>query len=330
MVLRHWCRGIGAAALWRCVAGVTAAAGIGLPNPKCRRAQLPMPLTPRRKPAYKADKYSFRSFAVTHSVTNTAPDAMSAQDRAKQVCANRAAAMVETGMKVGLGTGSTAAFLVKRLGERVRDEGLEITAVATSTRTADLARAEGISVVSLDQAGWLDLTIDGADEFDGDLRLIKGGGGAHLQELVVATASDRMVVITDGSKRVDTLGAFPLPVEVLRFGMLATQKLIAQVLADHDVAGRDITPRMNGDHLFVSDEGNYILDLHLGRIGDAAALSNDLNQIAGVVENGLFLNICDQVVVGYHDGTVEIQDVNGITNEIASPTGDCPDNIFRG
>ena len=137
-------------------------------------------------------------------------DDLSPQDRAKKVCADRAAALVQNGMKVGLGTGSTAVFLVSRLGERVRNEGLDITATATSTRTADQARAEGIKVVSLNEAGWLDLTIDGADEFDADLRLIKGGGGAHLQEKVVALASDRMVVIADDTKRVGTLGAFPL------------------------------------------------------------------------------------------------------------------------
>lgn len=253
-------------------------------------------------------------------------DELSPQDRAKQVCANRAAAMVTNGMKVGLGTGSTAAFLVTRLAERVREEGLDITAVATSTRTADQARAEGITVVSLDEAGWLDLTIDGADEFDPTLRLIKGGGGAHLQEKVVACASDRMVVITDASKRVQTLGKFPLPVEVLKFGMEATKRLIAEALDEHVVGGREITLRMAGDAPFVSDEGNHILDLHLDRIGNPAMLSLALNQIPGVVENGLFLDICDQVVIGYPDGRIELQDENGISEETADGR---PENLFR-
>jgi ribose 5-phosphate isomerase A len=139
-------------------------------------------------------------------------------DKAKFVAAKRAAAFVEDGMRVGLGTGSTAAWLVRCLGEMVRDDGLRIRGVPTSTRTAVLAREVGIEVISLDEARWLDITIDGADEFDGDLNLIKGGGGAHLQEKIVATASDQMIVITDASKEVETLGAFPLPIEVIPFG----------------------------------------------------------------------------------------------------------------
>ena len=239
---------------------------------------------------------------------------LSPQDIAKRACAHAAATLVEDGMKLGLGTGSTTVFLVKRLGERVREEGLRITTAATSTRTADLARDEGINVVTLDEAGWLDLTIDGADEFDPALNLIKGGGGAHLQEKVVAMASDRMVGIVDASKRVETLGAFPLPVEVLGFGMASTTRLIERCLSQQDVTGRAVTPRMAGDALFVTDEGNHVLDLHLGQISDPAALSLALNQIPGVVENGLFLDICDQVVVGYTDGRVEMQDKTGIQN----------------
>ena len=126
-----------------------------------------------------------------------------------------------------------------------------------------------------------------------------------MQEKVVAAASDRIIVIADPGKEVATLGAFPLPVEVLGFGLETTRKLIARVLAGSDVAGHDITLRMNGDTPFVTDEGNHVLDLHLGRIGDARQLSVDLNQIAGVVENGLFIDICDLVVLGYEDGHVE-------------------------
>jgi len=139
-------------------------------------------------------------------------------DKAKFVAAKRATDYVESGMKVGLGTGSTAAWLVRCLGEMVRDEGLQIQGVPTSTRTAQLARDVGIEIITLDEAKWLDLTIDGADEYDGNLNLIKGGGGALLQEKIVATASDQMVVIADISKKVETLGAFPLPVEVIPFG----------------------------------------------------------------------------------------------------------------
>lgn len=228
---------------------------------------------------------------------------LSPQDRAKRAAALRAAEMVEGGMKLGLGTGSTAAFLVRRLGERVREEGLRVTAVATSERTAALAREVGIGVVGLDEAGWLDLTIDGADEVDGQFRLIKGGGGALLREKIVAAASDRMVVIADEGKRVGTLGAFPLPVEVIPFGWRTTQRIVEGILATIDVDGRSAALRMRGGEAFVTDQGNHVLDLHLGRIGDPEDLAVVLNGIPGVVENGLFLGMCDALVVGREDGT---------------------------
>ncbi len=234
-------------------------------------------------------------------------DQLSASDLAKFVCARRAADFVEDGMRVGLGTGSTAAWLVRSLGKRVREDGLKIRAVPTSSRTADLARQVGIEVISLDEAGWLDLTIDGADEFDPALNLIKGGGGAHLQEKIVACASDRMVVIADAAKDVATLGAFPLPLEVIPFGGASTRKLVERALADMDVGGRETTLRMAGEQPFITDEGNHVLDLHLKRIGDPRALSLAINQIPGVVENGLFLGICDTVVIGHADGRAELR-----------------------
>ncbi|WP_300038150.1 ribose-5-phosphate isomerase RpiA [uncultured Roseobacter sp.] len=231
-------------------------------------------------------------------------------DKAKFISAKRASQYVESGMKVGLGTGSTAAWLVKCLGERVRDEGLQIKGVPTSTRTAELAREVGIEVITLDQARWLDLTIDGADEFDSDLNLIKGGGGALLQEKIVATASDQMIVIADAGKEVGTLGAFPLPIEVIPFGLQTTKALVEETLVSMDVLGRDTTLRMNGDAPFVTDEGNHILDLHLKRIGDARQLALVINQMPGVVENGLFIDICDRVIIGFGDGRVEIRDLS--------------------
>ncbi|APZ55054.1 ribose-5-phosphate isomerase RpiA [Salipiger abyssi] len=234
-------------------------------------------------------------------------------DKAKFVAAKRAAEFVESGMRVGLGTGSTAAWLVRCLGERVREEGLRFQGVPTSTRTAELAREVGIEVISLDEARWLDLTIDGADEFDGELNLIKGGGGALLQEKIVATASDQMVVIADAAKEVETLGAFPLPVEVIPFGWTASQALLEEALVSMDVMGRKTTLRMNGERAFITDEGNYILDLHVSRIGNPRQLALVLNQIPGVVENGLFIDICDQVVIGYGDGRVETRDINAGT-----------------
>lgn len=231
-------------------------------------------------------------------------------DKAKFVAAMRASQFVESGMRVGLGTGSTAAWLVRCLGEKVRDEGLRIKGVPTSTRTAELARKVGIDVVSLDDAKWLDLTIDGADEFDAELNLIKGGGGALLHEKIVATASDRMIVIADIGKEVKTLGAFPLPIEVIRFGWQTTQALVEETLVSVDVDGRSSTLRMNGSAPYLTDEGNYILDLQLNRIGNARQLSVILNQIPGVVENGLFVDICDTVVLGFADGKVEVRDIN--------------------
>jgi len=231
-------------------------------------------------------------------------------DRAKFVAARRAADFVEDGMRVGLGTGSTAAWLVRCLGEKVRDHGLRIKGVPTSTRTADLARDMGINVISLDEARWLDLTIDGADEFDDELNLIKGGGGALLQEKIVATASDQMIVIADAAKEVEHLGAFPLPCEVIPFGWRTTQALIEETLVAMDVMGRSSGLRMNGDTPYVTDEGNYIVDLHLNRIGNARQLAMVLNQMPGVVENGLFIDICDVVVIGHSDGRVELRDIN--------------------
>lgn len=231
-------------------------------------------------------------------------------DKAKFVAAKRATDYVQSGMKVGLGTGSTAAWLVQCLGEMVRDQGLRIKGVPTSTRTAQLAREVGIEVISLDEAKWLDLTIDGADEYDGDLNLIKGGGGALLQEKIVATASDQMVVIADIGKQVETLGAFPLPIEVIPFGWQTTKTLVEETLIGMDVLGREASLRMNGDVPFFTDEGNHILDLHLHRIGNARQLSLVMNQIPGVVENGLFIDICDVVVIGFGDGKVEVRDIN--------------------
>ena len=249
-------------------------------------------------------------------------------DKAKFVAAKKATDFVEDGMRVGLGTGSTAAWLVRCLGEMVREDGLRIKGVPTSTRTAELAREVGIEVVSLDEAKWLDVTIDGADEFDGDLNLIKGGGGALLQEKIVATASDQMVVIADVGKEVETLGAFPLPVEVVPFGWQTTQALIEETLVGMDVLGRNATLRMNGDSPFMTDEGNHILDLHLKRIGDARQLALVLNQMPGVVENGLFIDICDVVIVGYGDGRAEVRDINAGTIEESMLDFAESDNLF--
>ena len=233
-------------------------------------------------------------------------DDLPAAERGKRAAAARALEFVEDGMTLGLGTGSTAKVFVDLLAGRMRAEGLRITGVATSSRTRAQAEALGIPLTTLDDAGRLDLTIDGADEFDARLNLIKGGGGALLQEKIVATASTRMVVITDPSKQVAALGAFPLPVELVRFGAAATMRLIAELLERHDVAGRAMTLRQGEDGPFLTDEGHHIVDLALGRIGDPALLNADLNAIPGVVETGLFTGIASAVVVGEPDGTARI------------------------
>ena len=249
-------------------------------------------------------------------------------EKAKFAAARRAVDFVEGGMRVGLGSGSTAAWMVRCLGQRVREEGLKITAVPTSDRTAALARAEGITVVTLDEARWLDLTIDGTDEFDPDLNLIKGGGGAHLREKIVATASDQVIVIADAAKEVAHLGAFPLPVEVVPFGWQTSKALIEEMLVALDVLGREVTLRMKGDLPFTSDEGNRILDLHLGRIGNARQLALVLNQVPGVVENGLFIDICDRVVIGHGDGRVELRDIATGSSEEDRIDFAAPENVF--
>jgi ribose 5-phosphate isomerase A len=249
-------------------------------------------------------------------------------ETAKFMAARHAAGIVESGMRVGLGTGSTAAWMVRCLAERVKTEGLRMTGVPTSRRTADLAADLGIPLASLDEVKWLDLTIDGADEFDAELNLIKGGGAALLQEKIVATASDRMIVIADAGKEVAQLGAFPLPVEVIPFGWQTTRRLIEEMLVGMDVLGHDCRLRLAGDRPLLTDESNYIIDLHLNRIGKARHLAMLLNQIPGVVENGLFIDICDTVFIGHADGRVMMRDRTGATQ--AEDRNDLSDlsNIF--
>lgn len=234
------------------------------------------------------------------------PDRLSPPDRAKLMSAYHAMQFVEAEMRLGLGTGSTAAWLVKLLGAERHINGLDIQCVATSSQTEALARRMGLRMMSLDEAGWLDLVIDGADEFDPLLSLIKGGGGALLQEKIVAMASDRMVVITDPTKEVDQLGAYPLPVEIVRFGAEVTKGLIEDRLAEMDVARRDMRWRTRDGKRFVTDEGHFILDLELGAIRDVDALAQALLNLPGVVETGLFLDIADTVVMGVASGEARL------------------------
>jgi ribose 5-phosphate isomerase A len=218
----------------------------------------------------------------------------------KQAAALAALEHVEDGMRLGLGTGSTAAKFVDALGKRVAG-GLKVVGVPTSLATHDQAVRLGIPLTTLDETPELDLTVDGADELDDRLQLIKGGGGALLREKMVAASSRRMIVIADASKHVETLGAFPLPVEVVQFAHHATSRKIAQAAAALGCSG-DITLRMRDGAAFVTDNGNYIYDCALARIGDAAALAASLSPIPGVVDHGLFIGLADLALLGTPDG----------------------------
>lgn len=229
---------------------------------------------------------------------------MTPQDTAKRAAAAAAIDLhVRPGMKLGLGSGSTSHWMVRLLGERVRD-GLDIVGAATSSGTAELAREVGVRLAPLDELGELDLTLDGADEIDGRLRMIKGGGACLLWEKIVAAGSKRMVALVDDTKLVATLGAFPLPVEVVTMGWRTTRRLIARLLETSDVDGRTITLRGGETSPLITDSGNYILDCHLGRIGDPETLELALNRIPGVVENGLFTTIAESAIIGHPDGTI--------------------------
>ncbi|WP_036257170.1 ribose-5-phosphate isomerase RpiA [Methylocapsa aurea] len=216
-------------------------------------------------------------------------------DDAKRLAAAKALDLVRPGMRLGLGTGTTAAHFVELLGARVA-EGLRVICVPTSERTRTQAQLYSIPLSTIDATPELDLTVDGADEFDPQLRLIKGGGGAHLREKIVAMASQRMVVITDSSKFVRTLGKFPLPVEVNAFGLDATKRMI---LAAASAAGcyGEIRLRTNpSGHAYVSDNGHFILDCFFGSIPDPDELAARLVAVPGVVEHGLFIGIATGVI----------------------------------
>jgi ribose 5-phosphate isomerase A len=226
-------------------------------------------------------------------------------DAQKRAAAARAVEFVRPGMRLGLGTGSTARHFVELLGERVRG-GLDVIAVPTSKATqADAARA-GIPLTTLDTTPELDLTVDGADEIAPDLTLIKGGGGALLREKIVAAASARMIAIADESKWVRELGRFPLPIEVVQFGIGATRKAI-EAAAAAGGAQPAIERRMKDGHVFVTDEGHCILDAAFGRIDDPKSLANRLVAIPGVVEHGLFIGMAQAVILAGPQGVRVIE-----------------------
>src|SRR3978361_1665575 len=209
-------------------------------------------------------------------------------DQLKRQAAGQALEHVYDGMKLGLGTGSTAKHFVELLGERVR-AGLNVVGVPTSEATRADAQRCGIRLTTLDDVDRLDLTVDGADENDLALNLIKGGGGALLREKIVAAASDRMIVIADDSKWVETLGRFPLPVEVIPFGLAATRRAMERAFAESGVSGQMVVRKGGDGHAFVTDGGHWIVDAHLGQIPDAPRLAGLLNSVPGCLEPGLVL-----------------------------------------
>ncbi|MBS0233666.1 MAG: ribose-5-phosphate isomerase RpiA [Proteobacteria bacterium] len=226
----------------------------------------------------------------------------------KRQAAEQALSYVEDGMKLGLGTGSTAAKFVELLGARVRS-GLNVVCVPTSEATRAQAEALNIPLTTLDETPALDLTVDGADEIDEELRLIKGGGGALLREKIVAVASDRLAIIADHTKRVDVLGRFPLPIEVVPFGLAATKRLITKLAEDSGCDGEIKLRLGSAGKPFVTDNGNRILDCAFGAIDDPEALDDALKLVPGVVESGLFLGIAD---IGIIAGPKGIEVLSGI------------------
>ncbi len=222
-------------------------------------------------------------------------------DGLKRQAAARALEHVREGMRLGLGTGSTAKHFVELLGERVR-AGLHVIGVPTSEATrADAVRC-GIPLTTLDDVDRLDLTVDGADEVDPALNLIKGGGGALLREKIVAAASDRMIVIADESKSVEVLGRFPLPVEIVPFGLAATRRAIGEAFAQSGVSGQMVVRKGKDGHVFGTDGGHWIVDAHLGRIPDAPRLAGLLALIPGVVEHGLFIGLAGTAILAGSEG----------------------------
>ena len=218
----------------------------------------------------------------------------------KQAAARAALAFVRDGDVVGLGTGTTAAYFIRYLGERVR-AGLKVRCIPTSEHSRELAAGLGIPLTSFEECPGIDVTVDGADEIDPSLQLIKGHGGALLREKIVASASRRVVIIADFGKRVDVLGAFPLPVEVVPFAQALMAKRIAEL-------GASVVLRMGSDgRPFVTDEGHHILDCAFGRIADPAWLAGQLDRMPGVQEHGLFLGLADVALIGKGEDVQELR-----------------------
>ena len=226
----------------------------------------------------------------------------------KRAAALAALELVRPGMRLGLGTGSTAKHFVDGLGAKVA-AGLDVLCVATSEATQKQAEGLGIRMSTLDETPELDLTVDGADEVDHELRLIKGGGAAHLREKIVASASKRMVVIADTGKLVERLGRFPLPIEVVPFGLAATCRAVAAAIAGAGEQGELVLRKRPDGSKLVTDGGHYILDAHLGAIASPERLALALDQVPGMVEHGLFIGLASGALLAGSEGVVRLGDV---------------------
>ena len=231
---------------------------------------------------------------------------MQVSDVSKKAAAKKALEYVSDGMIIGLGIGSTAWWFLELLALRCERENLIIKGIPTSTKTEEHALKLGIELSSLKDEKKLDLVVDGADEFDSKKNLIKGGGGALLQEKIVASVSEKIIIIADETKQVKNLGSFPLPVEIVRFGSEATFQQVKELLASLSYNDAKIFWRMDLDDRFISDERHYILDLHLDYISDSRELHMALLTIPGVVETGLFLNYAEKIIVGHKNGRIQI------------------------
>lgn len=223
-----------------------------------------------------------------------------ANDQEKEAAARASLRFIRDGQVVGLGTGSTAAYFIKLLGEQVK-KGLQIRGIPTSDRSRELAMSLGIPLTTLDECQEIAVTVDGADEVDPQLRLIKGGGGALLREKIVASATRQMVVVADVSKRVERLGKFPLPVEVIKFAEALVTKRISAM-------GAQVSLRSNTDGTpYVTDENNHILDCRFGQIDDAEGLARRLSEMPGVVEHGLFIGMASVALFARGSEVIELR-----------------------
>lgn len=216
----------------------------------------------------------------------------------KKLAAEQAVTHIKSGMMVGLGTGSTAAFAIQKIGDRVKEEGLQIRAIATSKRSEEMAKKLNIPIVGFKDFDRIDITIDGADEVDENLDIIKGGGGALLREKIISMQSNENIIIVDETKLVKHLGRFPLPVEVVPFAVIAVTKKLQEL-------GCTATLRKVNNEIYITDNSNYILDCGFGEIKDPATLHQTINNITGVVDNGLFIQRAGLVIAAYNDGTIK-------------------------